>query len=75
MASILKKPIRASKLVWDGKKMALGEKIEIRAGQAIEKGDDNPSATTIVIAFNGEKYVTDKALLESAIQRRTEPGE
>lgn len=33
----------------------------------IEMGDDVPNATLIVINFNGEKYVTDKALLQQAL--------
>jgi hypothetical protein len=36
---------------------------------AIEKGDDNPEATTIVITLNGERYLADKSLLERALMQ------
>ena len=69
MAFILKKAILASRLEERGGKTSLGEKVEIKAGSAIEKGDDIPGVAMIVINFNGEKFVTDKGLLEKAIQR------
>lgn len=67
MAFILKKKILASKLVTKGTKTVPGQKIQIAAGLAIEMGDDVPGATSIVINFNGEKYVTNKSLLKKAI--------
>lgn len=68
MTLILQKPILAAKLLTQGNKAIVGEKIPIATGMAIEKGDDNPMATTIVISFNGEKYLTDKMLLEKALK-------
>jgi hypothetical protein len=68
MAHILQQSILARKLGSDGNQN-LGPTIQIERGMAIEKCDDNPLATTIVIEFNGDKYVTDKELLVQATTR------
>jgi hypothetical protein len=67
MAHILKTAIQASRLVEQSSGNTVGEKVTIQKGMGIEMGDDVPNATLIVITFNGEKYVTDKALLRRAV--------
>jgi hypothetical protein len=67
VAHILKTAIQASRLVERSSGNTVGEKVTIQRGMGIEMGDDVPDATLIVITFNGDKYVTDKALLRQAL--------
>jgi hypothetical protein len=68
VAHILNKSIYASRLVGGGLKTKVGEKLQIPAGMAIDIGDSIPKARLIILQWNADKYVTDKALLEQAIK-------